>query len=117
MNTSIVAGRQPWNKGKLVGQKAPLRLRDMWAIRIRLQLAEKDRDLALFDLAIVPSLKAPSDTWLLRLMMRWRWLNRQRSRETQRRPGSDRRYPTQTSQLLQVVIGQNQPVDGAIADE
>jgi len=29
---------QPWNKGKLVGQKAPLKLRDIWAIRIRLQL-------------------------------------------------------------------------------
>jgi hypothetical protein len=31
--------RQPWNKGKLVGQKAPLRLKEIWAIRIRLQLA------------------------------------------------------------------------------
>lgn len=29
----------PWNKGKLVGQKAPLKLKDIWAIRIRLQLA------------------------------------------------------------------------------
>ena len=31
--------RQPWNKGKLVGQKTPLRLRDIWAIRVRLQIA------------------------------------------------------------------------------
>jgi len=30
--------REPWNKGKLVGQKAPLRLKEIWAIRIRLQL-------------------------------------------------------------------------------
>jgi hypothetical protein len=33
------ARREPWNKGKLVGQKAPLRLKDIWAIRVRLQLA------------------------------------------------------------------------------
>jgi hypothetical protein len=32
-----VAGREPWNKGKLVGQKAPLKLKEIWAIRIRLQ--------------------------------------------------------------------------------
>ena len=28
----------PWNKGKLVGQKAPLKLKDIWAIRVRLQI-------------------------------------------------------------------------------
>jgi hypothetical protein len=29
----VVSGRRdPWNKGKLVGQKAPLKLRDIWAI-------------------------------------------------------------------------------------
>ncbi|TGS17334.1 integrase, partial [Mesorhizobium sp. M1C.F.Ca.ET.187.01.1.1] len=32
---------EPWNKGKLVGQKAPLKLKDIWAIRIRLQLGHK----------------------------------------------------------------------------
>ena len=42
----------PWNKGRLVGQKLPLKLREIWAIRIRLQLAERCRDLALFNLAI-----------------------------------------------------------------
>ena len=30
--------RVPWNKGKVVGQKAPLKLREIWAIRVRLQL-------------------------------------------------------------------------------
>ena len=30
--------RVPWNKGKLIGQKAPLKLKEIWAIRIRLQL-------------------------------------------------------------------------------
>jgi hypothetical protein len=42
----------PWNKGKLVGQKAPLKLREIWAIRIRLQLLREPRELALFNLAI-----------------------------------------------------------------
>jgi len=50
--------REPWNKGKLTGQKAPLRLRDIWAIRIHLQLARNIRDLALFDLAIDSKLRA-----------------------------------------------------------
>jgi integrase len=48
----------PWNKGKLVGQKPPLKLRDIWAIRIRLQLAQRTRDLALFNLAIDSKLRA-----------------------------------------------------------
>ena len=50
--------REPWNKGKLVGQKAPLKLREIWAIRIRLQLSRKVRDLALFNLAIDSKLRA-----------------------------------------------------------
>jgi len=50
--------RQPWNKGKLVGQKAPLKLKDIWAIRVRLQLRCKVRDLALFNLAIDSKLRA-----------------------------------------------------------
>ncbi|TAK38640.1 MAG: integrase [Lysobacteraceae bacterium] len=48
----------PWNKGKLIGQKAPLKLKDIWAIRIRLQLGHKTRDLALFNLAIDSKLRA-----------------------------------------------------------
>ncbi len=55
----IIVSREPWNKGKLVGQKAPLRLRDIWSIRVRLQIAEKKtRDLALFNLAIDSKLRA-----------------------------------------------------------
>lgn len=41
-----------WNKGKLVGQKPPLKLKEIWAIRIRLQISKRIRDLALFNLAI-----------------------------------------------------------------
>ncbi|MGV2837054.1 tyrosine-type recombinase/integrase [Pseudomonas shirazensis] len=58
MNATTINSHHPWNKGKLVGQKAPLRLRDIWSIRVRLQIAEETRDLALFDLAIDSKLRA-----------------------------------------------------------
>jgi len=48
----------PWNKGKLVGQKPPLKLQQVWAIRIRLQLMHRTRDLALFNLAIDSKLRS-----------------------------------------------------------
>ena len=47
----------PWNKGKLIGQKAPLKLKDIWAIRIHLKMANRTRDLALFNLAIDSKLR------------------------------------------------------------
>ena len=50
--------REPWNKGELVGQKAPFKLKEIWAIRVRLQLASRHRDLALFNLAIDSKLRA-----------------------------------------------------------
>jgi integrase len=53
-----VRRREPWNKGKLVGQKAPFKLKEIWSIRIRLQLANRIRELALFDLAIDSKLRA-----------------------------------------------------------
>ena len=61
MDQSECSGRrhcEPWNKGKLVGQKAPLRLKEIWAIRIRLQLAERVRELALFNLAVDSKLRS-----------------------------------------------------------
>ena len=48
----------PWNKGKLTGQKPPLKRKQIWAIRVRLQLAERTRDLALFNLAIDSKLRS-----------------------------------------------------------
>ena len=48
----------PWNKGKLVGQKLPFKLQEIWAIRIRLQLENRRRELALFNLAIDSKLRA-----------------------------------------------------------
>lgn len=52
------SSRAPWNKGKLCGQKPPLKLREIWAIRVRLQIAGPMRDLALFNLAIDSKLRS-----------------------------------------------------------
>ena len=57
-NVPISPAKVPWNKGKLVGQKAPLKLKDIWAIRIRLQLGHRTRELALFDLGLDSKLRA-----------------------------------------------------------
>jgi integrase len=49
--------RTPWNKGCLVGQKRPLRPKEVWAIRVRLQMKHHKRDLALLNLAIDSKLR------------------------------------------------------------
>lgn len=49
--------RAPWSKGKLAGQKAPLKPKDIGAIRIHLQNANQLRDLALFNPAIDSKLR------------------------------------------------------------
>ncbi|WJG07894.1 tyrosine-type recombinase/integrase [Aliiglaciecola sp. LCG003] len=54
---AIYHKKEPWNKNKLVGQKLPLKLQQIWAIRIRLELFTKIRDLALFNLAIDSKLR------------------------------------------------------------
>jgi integrase len=48
----------PWNEGKLIGQKPPLKPKEIWAIRARLQVSNRTRDLALFNLAIDSKLRA-----------------------------------------------------------
>ena len=50
--------RKSWNKGKLVGQKAPFSMQEIWSIRMRLQTIGNRRDLALFNLAIDSKLRA-----------------------------------------------------------
>jgi len=47
----------PWNKGRLIGQKRPLKPKDVWTIRVRLQLEGRRRDLAMFNLAIDSKLR------------------------------------------------------------
>jgi integrase len=53
-----IKSEMPWNKGKLTGQKPPLKLKEIWAIRIRLQISRQIRDLALFNLAIDSKLRS-----------------------------------------------------------
>jgi len=53
----IRALRPAWNKGRIVGQKLPLKPKHVWAIRVRLELAENHRDLALFNMAIDSKLR------------------------------------------------------------
>src|SRR5208282_1097540 len=49
--------RTSWNKGRLVGQKRPLRPKEVWAVRVRLQIKRNKRDLAMFNLAIDSKLR------------------------------------------------------------
>ena len=49
--------REPWNKGKLVGQKVPFKLKEIWALRVRLQMGGRVRELALFNLGIDSKLR------------------------------------------------------------
>ena len=49
--------RDPWNKARLIGQKRPLKPKDVWTIRVRLQLESRKRDLAMFNLAIDSKLR------------------------------------------------------------
>jgi len=51
------ARRVPWNKGKLIGAKPPLRPSHVWSIRTKLQMADRKRDLALFNLDIDSKLR------------------------------------------------------------
>jgi integrase len=55
--TTSVLKRIPWNKGKLIGPRPPLRQKHVWAIRTRLQIEQQVRDLALFNLAIDSKLR------------------------------------------------------------
>ncbi|WP_072396235.1 tyrosine-type recombinase/integrase [Hyphomicrobium sp. CS1GBMeth3] len=52
-----ITRRTPWNKGKLVGAKPPLKPSHVWSIRTKLQIEGKKRDLALFNLAIDSKLR------------------------------------------------------------
>jgi integrase len=54
---ATAAARQPWNKGKLIGQKPPLRPKHVWSLRTKLQMEGRRRDLAMFNLAIDSKLR------------------------------------------------------------
>jgi len=56
-NQPPAAQRDPWNKGRLIGQKRPMKPKDVWSNRVRLQLEHRARDLAMFNLAIDSKLR------------------------------------------------------------
>ena len=67
VNLPAIRPRRPaWNKGRIVGQKRPLLPKHVWAIRVRLEIAENVRDLALFNTAIDSKLRGCD---LVRLMV------------------------------------------------
>lgn len=78
--------RTPWNKGKLIGAKPPLRPKHVWAIRTRLMIEGRSRDLAMFNLAIDSKLRG-CDVMALRL----RTLRLTATRLTVQRLGRGRR--------------------------
>ena len=49
--------RAPWSRGRLIGQKRPLKPKYVWTIRVRLQMEGRRRDLAMFNLAIDSKLR------------------------------------------------------------
>jgi hypothetical protein len=53
----IIRKKEPWNKGKLVGQKLALKQKQIWAIRIGLEISGNVRDLALFSLGLDSKLR------------------------------------------------------------
>lgn len=53
-----VKGLSPWNKGKIVGQKAPFKPKDVWAMRMRLQMEQRTRELVMLNLGIDSKLRA-----------------------------------------------------------
>jgi integrase len=56
-DTHSATAKVPWNRGKMIGAKSPLQTRHVWSIRTKLQMDDKKRDLALFDLAIDSKLR------------------------------------------------------------
>lgn len=63
-STDTVPTQVPWNKGKLTGQKPPLKLKEVWAIPVRPQLSSRVRALAMFNLGIDSKLRASDSTKL-----------------------------------------------------
>ena len=54
---AAAATKVPWNKGKMIGSKPPLRIKNVWSIRTKLQVDGRLRDLAMFNLAIDSKLR------------------------------------------------------------
>jgi integrase len=57
IHVPTASNRKPWNKGKLIGAKPPLRPKHVWSIRTKLQVEGRTRNLAMFNLAIDSKLR------------------------------------------------------------
>lgn len=55
---TVYTPKPTWNKGKLVGQKLPLKLEEVWSIRTRLEISINLRELTMFNLALDCKLRA-----------------------------------------------------------
>jgi hypothetical protein len=56
-DSTTVLAKVPWNKGKIIGQKAPLKPKDIWFIRVRLEMQQRIKELALFNLGFDSKLR------------------------------------------------------------
>ena len=54
---AIIPPRRAWNRGRIIGQKRPFQPKNVWAIRVRPELVERKRDLALFNMAVDSKLR------------------------------------------------------------
>ena len=93
----------PWNRGKLMGPKPPLKAKEIWSIRVRLQVAHRTRDLALFNLALDSKLRACD---LVRLGVVDVALNgRMRTRATVLQRKTGRPVPFETTEQTREAVG------------
>lgn len=53
----FILSRTPWNSGRTIGPKPPLKPKHIWAIRQQLKNTRRVRDLALFNCAIDAKLR------------------------------------------------------------
>jgi hypothetical protein len=56
-NSKSAPARVPWNKGKIIGQKAQLKPKDIWSIRVRLRMQHRIKELALLNLGFDSKLR------------------------------------------------------------
>jgi hypothetical protein len=61
---STAPRRTPWNKGKLIGAKPPLRPKHVWSIRTRLLVEERTLDLAMFNLDTASTAHGKRAGWI-----------------------------------------------------
>lgn len=101
----------PWNKGRLVGQKRPLAPKHVWSIRVRLEVADDRRGLALFNLAIDSKLRACD---LVTLKVKDIFVGRQARRRAASHCCTDRRFDLRAHEAITVLTTGNSV--GAVAN-